>query len=189
MKAGIRSFLANRFLLFSFVIALFPFNAAQAQDGMVFAYGFYKYNSYRVSVQKKSSYCDNYCFDDYFVLMNGYWQLSATNVRAKHATTNNKITGVSGAYVFRFEEIQLCSPDMPYAELGIGGALFNKKKFAGRNLGANTLFEITFGLGYRFGVCRQYDLGYKLVHFSNGYLARQNDGLNLHMLSFNYWFF
>jgi hypothetical protein len=50
------------------------------------------------------------------------------------------------------------------------------------------VFEDRLGLGILLGSSQSIEIGYRLVHYSNAYLAQKNQGLNLHLLIIGYWF-
>lgn len=92
------------------------------------------------------------------------------------------------AAVVRFNRALCTTIGWPYVELGIGLSLLSQKEIGSRNLGMHFQFEDRFGIGVRFGENREYDFGYKAVHFSNAYLGSVNHGINLHLLTIGYWF-
>jgi len=122
----------------------------------------------------------------------GYWDLSFYKMKRKNGeeiAMNNNIAAVALAPVFRFYRIApTLSNKNFYVEFAIGIAQMNKREIAKRQLGINFQFEDRLGFGLRFGNKQQYDISYRVVHFSNAYLGKKNHGINLQMLTFNYWF-
>ncbi len=121
----------------------------------------------------------------------GYWEGSLYAMHGKKgALANSHKTLQAGtiAAVIRFNRALSTRVGWPYVELGIGLSLLTKKEIGGRNLGMHFQFEDRFGIGVRFGENREYDVGYKAVHFSNAYLGSANHGINLHLLTIGYWF-
>lgn len=123
--------------------------------------------------------------------LNGYWDLGFYALRRsskEDVATNNKLLGVSLAPMFRFERVDpLWANQWPYIEVGVGIAQLSKRTIGLRELGTNFQFEDKLGFGLRFGHALQYDLSYKIVHFSNFYLGHKNHGINLHLFSLSYW--
>lgn len=121
----------------------------------------------------------------------GYWEGSLYTMHGKKGLLPNshkQLNASALAAVIRFNRACCTVVGWPYVELGIGLSLLTKKEIGGRNLGMHFQFEDRFGIGVRFGENREYDIGYKAVHFSNAYLGSVNHGINLHLLSIGYWF-
>ena len=124
--------------------------------------------------------------------ISAYWEGSFYSMHRKNKVviSNNpqslKVAALAG--VLRFERAHSWRSFYPYGELGLGLSYFNHKQIGGRNLGIHFQFEDRLGFGLRWGEARQYDFGYKVIHFSNAYLGASNHGINVHLLSFNYWF-
>lgn len=120
-----------------------------------------------------------------------YWEGSLYSMHGKKgplANSHKTLQAGAVAAVIRFNRALSTRIGWPYVELGIGLSLLTKKEIGGRNLGMHFQFEDRFGIGVRFGENREYDLGYKAVHFSNAYLGSANHGINLHLLTIGYWF-
>lgn len=161
---------------------------ASAQFGVEVGYGFNTtMNAYLLSLKIPS--CFRY-YDEYIWPVRGYWEGSALMINAlKGNPLANQLYGGALAYLLRFEKECFCFPLLdPYAEIGLGVGYFNKKEIVERKLGSNGLIEGKVGLGLRFGPLREYEIGYKFIHFSNGYMARPNDAINLHFVAINFWF-
>lgn len=175
--------------IFFFCLAyLFLCRSACAEYGLALGYGVNS-NLYavRVSLQVDSSLC----LDNDIWPATGYWEGSANYISTKknHGNNQSHIKGLSLAYVLHFEKKDsFCMQNMPYAEFGLGGALFDRNVIADRRLGSSGLFEIKMGAGMRFGEFKEYDLSYKFIHYSNAYLKRPNEGLNLNFIIFSYLF-
>ncbi len=121
----------------------------------------------------------------------GYWEGSVYAMRSQKALLSRgpkQIQSTALAGVFRFERAEKMLPGWPYIELGIGLAWLSQKEIAGRRLGLHLQFEDRVGIGFRFGKDREFDIGYKAIHFSNAYLGPINHGINLHLLMLGYWF-
>lgn len=118
----------------------------------------------------------------------GYWELGFMRVDSKKNFsfhTNNKLRSVSGSAVLRLSK-RFIYPI--YLDLGIGLAQMSKQSIVTRELGSKLLFEDRLGVGFLLGNRRQLEIGYRVLHFSNAYLAKKNQSLNLHLLIIGYWF-
>ena len=122
----------------------------------------------------------------------GYWDLG---LYAMHRSNDpdygnsNNLLAISFAPMFLFEKTTPMLDDIwPYLELGVGVAQVSKRSIADRDLGTNFQFEDKLGFGFRFGDCQQYDLSYKVVHFSNLYIGNKNNGINLHVFALTHRF-
>lgn len=105
------------------------------------------------------------------------------------AGSHRQLCAAALALVFRFNREKPIASDLyPYIEIGVGGSWLTRQEIGGRELGMHFQFEDRLGIGCRFGEKKQYDLGYKAVHFSNAYLGNSNHGINLHLMTLGYWF-
>ena len=102
--------------------------------------------------------------------------------------SNKRLNAAALAGVLRFERAMSYKEIWPYIELGVGLSWLSKKEIGNRDLGLHFQFEDRIGIGMRFGENRQFDFGYKIVHFSNAYIGPSNHGINLHLLALSYWF-
>lgn len=160
---------------------------AYARNGVSIGYGrgTKQVNAYRVNVQRAWS---NNNMTPNKRRIYGYWELGFTQMHNPVQywfTTNNNLEATSGSGVLRIP-IKLIG--QCYVDLGIGVAYLTNEHIATRNLGARWLFEERVGAGVLFGPWKQYELGYRLTHFSNGYLAQANQSMNLHLIMLGYWF-
>lgn len=118
----------------------------------------------------------------------GYWELGFTKMHnpvTYSFPTNNDMEATSLSLVLRIPVRVIAQW---YFDIGIGGAYLTKEQIGTRNLGTKWLFEDRLGAGVLLGERKQYEVGYRLVHYSNGYLAQTNQGLNLHLLILGFWF-
>jgi len=121
----------------------------------------------------------------------GYWEGSVYGMRGQRGRapgSHRSLEAVAFAGVIRFERAKEIVIGWPYVELGFGLSWLSQKEIGGRDLGMHYQFEDRFGVGVRFGANREYDIGYKAIHFSNAYIGPANHGINLHVLSLGYWF-
>jgi lipid A 3-O-deacylase len=120
-----------------------------------------------------------------------YFEGSLYSMRGQRGaalSSHCSLRAAAAAGVVRFERTKETMIGWPYVELGIGASWLTRKEIGGRDLGMHYQFEDRFGLGVRFGENREYDIGYKAIHFSNAYMGPSNHGINLHVLSLGYWF-
>lgn len=123
--------------------------------------------------------------------ISGYWEGSLYSLHGKRGLAPNshkQLAASALAGVFRFNRAECTVLGWPYIELGVGLSFLTRKEIGGRKLGTHFQFEDRFGIGVRFGENREYDFGYKAIHFSNAYLGPVNNGINLHLLMLGYWF-
>jgi lipid A 3-O-deacylase len=123
--------------------------------------------------------------------ISGYWEASVYNMNGRAAPkrgSHKRLQAIAGAAVMRFARAEPTAIGWPYVELGIGLSYLSRKEIGGRDLGIHFQFEDRVGVGIRLGEQRQYDIGYKAIHFSNAYIGPSNHGINLHLIALNYWF-
>ena len=116
----------------------------------------------------------------------GYWELSTLNLH--HPRENVNISAASGIIRAQKQGSLSSHPVYPFFDIGIGFAKLSHRDFLERKLGTRGQFEDRIGFGLLFGTQKQFECAYRWIHFSNGYLAQSNHGLNLHILSLGYWF-
>jgi lipid A 3-O-deacylase len=118
----------------------------------------------------------------------GYTELAFTKLKCNREysyPTNNHLQAYSLSIALRF----LTRIVVPvFFDIGIGPAYMSQQQIGSRNLGQNWLFEDRAGIGIVLGKKQKLELGYRFIHYSNAYLAQKNNGLNLHLFSFGYWF-
>ena len=147
--------------------------------------GTHKVHAHRLNLQRDWG---RQCTTPNGCKVNGYWELAFSELSAaKNSTyvTNRfaQSTSLSGtARIIKNIGVAI------YFDIGIGVAYMSKRVIAGRDLGAHLLFEERLGTGFLFDKDKRLELGYRFVHYSNGYLARVNQSLNLHLLVLGYWF-
>lgn len=120
--------------------------------------------------------------------LTGYWELGLTQIHNPVQywyPTNNNLEATSGSAVLR---IPFRCMLQWYIDIGIGIAYLTNEQISTRDLGSRWLFEDRLGLGVLLGPRKQYEIGYRLVHFSNAYLADTNQSINLHLMMLGYWF-
>lgn len=68
----------------------------------------------------------------------------------------------------------------PYAEAGLGVALFDRTQVAGRTISTAFQFSEHLGLGIEWN--EKVSLGWRYSHYSNAGIRKPNDGLDMHSL-------
>lgn len=115
----------------------------------------------------------------------GYWDLSLSHWknRSRHRT-NREVFDIGLTPTLRMEGAESASLS-PYAEIGVGlHMLSHSSVSAFRRFGSSFQFSEHFGAGFRFGTRRQFDLGYRFEHISNGGLQPPNKGINYSLVRF-----
>lgn len=177
-------------ILFILILTYLTTGNILALSGISFSYGngVAKLKPWRIGLQKTwdSKWCNQHLgpFD-------GYWELSAYHLTKtkQYIPENNKLSIVAITPVFRwYRNFSSITNNKFYLEFAVGAAQVNKRTIGPRKLGINFQFEDRLGFGIQFGNKKQYDFGYRVIHFSNAYLGHSNHGINLQMLYFNYWF-
>ncbi len=119
----------------------------------------------------------------------GYWEASVASLQGKSSSSNNqRVTDLSVTPVFRLQQKNPTSV-APYVEGAIGFNLISPTSVNdGRRLGSAFQFGDHVGFGILFGEHKQFELGYRFQHISNGGIKQPNQGLNLNLLHFVYHF-
>ena len=86
--------------------------------------------------------------------------------------------------------LTLSTPKSPvYAEFGIGAHYFDQKEINSRkSVGTHFEFGDFLGVGVRLGARDQFELGYRVIHFSNAGMSSNNPGLDFHQIRFGLTF-
>jgi hypothetical protein len=132
---------------------------------------------------------DKQWFADGDWLVTGFWEASLGTWRGHSVTGGNQtVTDVGLTPVFRLQQ-KKPGEFAPYAEAAIGFHLITPTLiYANRRFGSAFQFGDHVGLGVRFGGHRQFDLGYRFQHLSNGGLKKPNQGINFNQIRFAYHF-
>ncbi len=120
----------------------------------------------------------------------GFWEASLGRWHGFRPNDNNQtIIELGITPVFRFAA-KNASGMAPYLEGGLMGLhlisptfIYNDRKF-----GSALQFGHHIGFGVSFGERRQFDLGYRFQHLSNGDIKQPNQGVNFSQLHFIYHF-
>jgi len=122
--------------------------------------------------------------------ISGFWEAAVGRWRGSKPNDNNQtITEVALTPVFRVAPKE-GEGVMPYVEGGFLGLHFISPTFiySGRKFGSAFQFGHHVGFGVSFGGRRQFDLGYRFQHISNGDIKLPNQGINFSELHFVYRF-
>lgn len=132
---------------------------------------------------------DRQWFADGDWLVTGFWEASLGSWRGHSAAGGNQtVTDLGFTPVFRLQQKNLADI-APYAEAAIGFHLLTPTSiYANRHFGSSFQFGDHVGLGVRFGDRRQFDLGYRFQHLSNGGIKKPNQGINFNQIRFAYNF-
>ena len=183
--------LKNLFIfLFSYLSTYYTYAVEVNGVSLSSGVGVCRITPLRVGLQK--DFVQHWCRaeDDKWPIT-GYWELSFYHLRGKvghKLGSHDQLNAVTFAPVFRLQHLDNDQGIVPYLELGIGLSWFSRKEIKGRELGLNFQFEDRCSIGVRFGNHQQYDIAYRVVHFSNAYIGPCNHGLNIHFITLGYWF-
>lgn len=122
--------------------------------------------------------------------LTGFWEATLGRWRGHRPNDNNQtITELGLTPVFRFAPKDT-SGMVPYVEGGFIGLhlisptfIYNDRKF-----GSAFQFGNLVGFGISFGEKREFDLGYRFQHMSNGDIKQPNQGINFSQLHFIFHF-
>jgi lipid A 3-O-deacylase len=111
--------------------------------------------------------------------LGGYWEASA----GAWENHDDSTTDLALTPVFRFQHR---GEEPLYLEAAIGFHILSKHISSARQFSTNFQFGDHLGAGARFGSRRQFDLGVRLQHISNGSIREPNPGINFVLLRFQY---
>lgn len=120
--------------------------------------------------------------------LSGYWELAFTKITSSRvycAPTNSTDSAFAASIMLRIPFHCILNW---FCDIGIGLAYMQHQEVAMRDMGSNLLFEDKLGFGILLGKAKQFEAGYRLVHYSNAYLAQKNQAVNLHLIMLGYWF-
>jgi len=160
-------------------------NSAQTGISIALGSGTKRIQAYRLNLQRSWAHS---CKTHNCRVVDGYWELAFMQMRGTKNFdyyTNKNMQATSASAVVRIKDIL----KLPlFVDLGLGLAYMSRQEISTRNLGSNLVFEERIGLGLLLGSKKQIECSYRLVHYSNGYLAQYNNGLNLQLFILGYWF-
>ncbi len=121
--------------------------------------------------------------------LGGYWELSGTAWKGDGPRPEKELYGIGIAPVFRFQRNAFANSISPYAEVGVGAYQFSGKQIHGeQSMGSRFEFGTHIGLGMTFGDRQQFDVSYRIQHFSNAGITSTNPGINFNEIRIGYHF-
>jgi lipid A 3-O-deacylase len=107
----------------------------------------------------------------------------------KPGDNNQIVTDIGITPVFRLEPKDGAGIT-PYLEAGILGMHLISPTYLYSDRRFSTAFQFghILGFGVSLGEHRQFDLGYRFQHLSNGGIKMPNDGIDFNMVHFSYHF-
>ncbi len=120
----------------------------------------------------------------------GSWEASLGSWRGFKPDANNQtVTDIGITPVFRLEQKE-GSGMTPYLEAGVLGIhlISPTSIYSGRNFSTALQFGDALGFGVSLGERRQFDLGYRFQHLSNGNIKRPNNGVDFNQIHLVYRF-
>lgn len=132
---------------------------------------------------------DQSWFNDGDWHVTGFWEANIGQWKGRSSVGSNQtVTDIGLTPVFRLEQ-KNPSSFAPYLEGGIGAHFISPTFiYANRKFGSSFQFGDHVGFGMRFGDKKQFDVGYRFQHLSNGGLKAPNQGININQLHFSYYF-
>lgn len=119
------------------------------------------------------------------------WETSAAFWHGSHGPNdgNDKLKLMTTGPVFRWHQLKPSKIGiLPYLEAGVGLSWLSQREIGGRKLSLHFQFEDNFGVGFRFGRNNEFDITYRIFHYSNASIKRPNSGVNIQMLNLGIWF-
>ncbi len=120
----------------------------------------------------------------------GYWEASLGSWRGfKPGVNNQTITDIGITPVFRLAQKE-GSGMTSYLEAGVLGIhlISPTSIYPGRDFSTALQFGDALGFGLSLGEHRQFDLGYRFQHLSNGNIKKPNNGVDFNQIHFAYRF-
>ena len=121
---------------------------------------------------------------------NRFWEASLGSWRGFKPDANNQtVTDIGITPVFHLEQKE-GSGITPYLEAGVLGIhlISPTSIYSGRNFSTALQFGHILGFGVSLGERRQFDLGYRFQHLSNGNIKRPNNGVDFNQIHLAYRF-
>lgn len=114
-----------------------------------------------------------------------YWQLDFSKWQSTRDASQdgaNVTTGLTPMFRFTGKSGYI----QPYLDVGVGIYLFSVSRLEDHEFGSNFQFSDLFAVGARFGQRKQWAVGYKFQHYSNGSVRVPNHGINFNFLTLSY---
>jgi lipid A 3-O-deacylase len=114
--------------------------------------------------------------------LTGYWQLDLSSWKGDGPAPERRLHGVGITPIFRYQQQSGVGPGL-FVEAGIGVYEFSGTQVHGaKRIGTAFEFGDHIGFGIRFGPQERHDLAYRLQHYSNGGISKDNSGVNFHQI-------
>ncbi len=156
--------------------------------GVEVAKGSSEIESVRIFVQ---SHWSKVWFDEGRWLVTGYWEIDYARWDTDRLPREPDGAAVDSTEVFGFtpafrivQKRIFALETNAYLEGAVGFHYLKSTMIGDRNVASNFQFGDHVGLGVIFGPDSQFDLSYRLQHFSNGGVDSPNPGLDFHALRF-----
>ncbi len=115
------------------------------------------------------------------------WEASIGYWRADHDKPGARSLGIAGIAPLVRISRPLGDDSRFYAEAGIGGYLLSHAALNdSEHYGSSFQFGSSLGFGLAWGRDQRWQAGYRFRHVSNGGIASENSGMNLHGLQLGY---
>lgn len=149
-------------------------------------------NAQQVSLSAGSG-TDGDIFQLSLITNNGFWSHQTSGGLKLQAHLESTISQIDGSgsggnkgitVIGVTPTLTLSSPKSPgYLEFGIGAHYFDEKQINSRkSVGTHFEFGDFLGVGLRLGSRQQFEVGYRVIHFSNAGMSSNNPGLDFHQI-------
>lgn len=119
--------------------------------------------------------------------LSGQWEATAGEMRTRSG--DDSLTGAGVSAAFRLWPYHPWRPHAhQYVEAGTGVNFFSQSHIGTEHMSTALQFGSYLGFGVRLGAREQYEVGYRLMHFSNADIKTPNPGTNFDMLRLAYRF-
>lgn len=125
--------------------------------------------------------------------MHGFWEASAAYWDGKLQLRKDVVDDSMSVYTtgpqLRYmRQDPVWGQYWPYAEMGVGMSWFSKTELADKQFSLHFQFEDRIGGGFIFGQNQEYDLNWRVIHYSNASLGDSNSGVNMILVTVGRWF-
>lgn len=134
---------------------------------------------YRVFAQKEF---DTAFYDNEYLSLSGYHEASLNFWDSKRSSDTISALAYSPVFTLSFKKCKLFTP---YVEAGVGVAVLSDRKIDTTDMSTNFQFEDRVGIGFKKG---DFDFHLRYMHYSNGGIKGENDGVDLGLAGFSYRF-
>ena len=111
--------------------------------------------------------------------VNAHLEFGLAEVNGKLSGANKGIVVAGVTPVLRFEPKK--SPG--FFEFGIGANYFDQKRIhSNKSVGTHFEFGDLIGVGFKAGDKDRFQVGYRLIHYSNAGISANNPGINFHQI-------